>query len=517
MKYLSAPTVAPNPNSRSPLAGVLEFTTDIPSRGEIGISSPSRAWQFSSGSGFRCQHRIPLVGMHPGERCTVTVRSEDEEGRQLECTAPVCFTGVLLPTDIPPIKVTTCVSEKREPGLVLFNIRHSPAAEHLEDFGLIVAVDQVGEVVWLYRTDEAIGDVRRLRNGNILYVSDGRITEIDLLGDTVREWYAVERWHGKTPPKGAICVPTGMFHHAAIELPSGNLLACSMEVREVAEFPATEDHPEGGTETARVVGDVLVEFTPDGTVMNEYRLLDLLDQRRVCYGSRAGYWVRRGFPGTCDWSHVNGLAYDAANNQIIASVRHQDCMIAINRENGGLEWILGNPGNWNEPWSQKLLKPSDGLEWQFHQHDCSVTTSGTIMCFDNGNHRALPFDKKMAGADCYSRAVEFSVDTENRSVEQIWSRGLREDGTYSTYQSGALRLPETGNTFINYGGVCTLDDLPSGQINEGHCQARLIEVASGSTGDVVFELTVNDTSAENPVALSSFRAEHYPGFVIAEN
>jgi arylsulfate sulfotransferase len=517
MKYLSVPTVIANSNPSAPLSGIIEFTTDIPSRAVIRVANTSRAWEFSSSDGWRRQHRIPLVGIHPGERCTVTVRSEDQAGGHLENATPLSFTGVMLPSDIPPIEVTVCVPEKREPGLILFNIRPSPAAEHLGDFGLIAAVDQVGEMVWIYRTDEAIGDVRCLKNGNILYVSDGRITEINLLGDTVREWYAVERWLGKTPPKRAIGVPTGMFHHAAIELPSGNLLACSMEIREVEEFPATEDDPEGGTETAKVVGDVLIEFDPDGRVVNEYRLLDLLDPRRVCYGSRAGYWVHRGFPATCDWSHVNGLSYDAANDQIIASVRHQDCMISINRESGDLEWILGDPGNWNEPWSNKLLKPSDGLQWQFHQHDCSVTTSGTIMCFDNGNHRALPFDKKMNEADCYSRAVEFSVDIENRSVEQIWSRGRKEDGTYSTYQSGALRLPDTGNTFINYGGVCTLDGLPSGQINKGHCQARLIEVTSGSTGEVVFELRVNDTSAEGPIALSSFRAEHYPGFVIAGN
>ena len=232
MKYLSDPTVYADPSARVPLTGILEFTTDIPSQAAIRISSSSRAWEFSSGAELRRQHLIPLVGIHAGEQCTVTVRSEYEGGGQPEGATPLAFTGVSLPADIPPIEVMTCVSEKREPGLVLFNIRHSPAAEHLEDFGLIVAVDQVGEVVWIYRIDEAIGDVRCLKNGNILYVSDGRITEINLLGDTVREWYAAERWHGKTTPKGAIGVPTGMFHHAAIELPSGNLLACSMEIRE---------------------------------------------------------------------------------------------------------------------------------------------------------------------------------------------------------------------------------------------------------------------------------------------
>jgi len=513
MKYISNPIVRANPNARAPLSAVIEFETDFLSRAMISVSGDERTWEIKTAQEFVRLHRIPLVGLHPGEHCEITVRAEDEKGQFVEAPQPVSIVGSAVPDDIPPIKVKVCRPEKREPGVMLFNVRPSPASEDSVDFGLILGVDQDGKIVWLYRNDTAIGDVRVKQNGNILYVSDGLISEIDLLGDTVHEWYAVERWQEKTPPTGATAVQTGMFHHAAIELPTGNILACSMEIREVEGFPATEDQPEGGTETAKVVGDIIIEFTPDGKIVNEYRLLDILDPHRVCYGSRAGYWVRRGFPDTCDWSHVNGLAYDTKRGNIIASVRHQDCMIAVNKDNGELEWILGSPANWRAPWSDKLLSPLGDLEWQYHQHDCSVSTSGTLICFDNGNHRAIPFDDKMPEADCYSRVVEFLINPEQKTVEQLWCRGRDEDGTYSTYQSGAVRLPNTGNTFINYGGVCTLDGVPSGQINTGHCQARLVEVTPDLSGEIVFELEVNDTSTSGPVSLSSFRAEHYPNFL----
>ena len=512
MKFTSNPAISANPNPRAPAAAVLEFATDVASRPVVEVAGTGRSWRAPSGDDARTRHRVPLIGMHPGETCTVRIAAEDRDRNRISPAAPLSVTAPPLPDDFPPFEVTTCVPERREPGAMLFNVRHSPACEHLPDFGVILAVDRAGKVVWFYRLDEAIGDVRRMSNGNILYVADGRICEIDLLGDTVAEWYAAGRWRDKTPPPGAIPVETGMFHHAAIELPSGNILVCSMEIRQIDGFPVKEEEPDGATETARVVGDVIVEFARDGSLVNEYRLLDLLDPRRVCYGSRAAYWVRRGYPDTCDWSHVNGLSYDAADGRIVASVRHQDCLIGIDRETGALDWILGTHANWRAPWSERLLKPADGLEWQYHQHDCSVTPAGTILCFDNGNERAAPPDEKMDGADSYSRAVEFAVDPESRTVRQLWSRGPGDDRIYSAYLSGVFRLPETGNTFINYGGVCTVDGVPSGQVFAGHCKARLIEVTPGSPGETVFELVVNDGADENPVAWSSFRTEHFPDF-----
>ena len=48
---------------------------------------------------------------------------------------------------------------------------------------------------------------------------------------------------------------------------------------------------------------------------------------------------------------------------------------------------------------------------------------GTILCFDNGNHRAQPFATPTPAAKNYSRAVEFAVDEANGTVRQVWSYG----------------------------------------------------------------------------------------------
>ena len=509
MKFVTAPAVSANPNERAPLAAIVAFATDAPSRAVLEVSEGGRRWSVDSGGELRTRHDVPVVGLRPGRDHAIAVTARGAGGERATA-APLGYTAPKLADDFPPLRVISCFPDRREPGVMVFNIRHAPASEHLPGFGLLVGIDRWGEIVWTYRIGEAVGDVRRLANGNLLYVADGRICEIDLLGETRAEWYAGGRWEDRAPPPGALEVAAGMFHHAAIELPCGNLLACSMEIREIDGFPATEDDPQGGAETARVVGDVIVEFARDGTVVNEYRLLDLLDPRRVCYGSRGAYWVRRGFPDTRDWSHVNALAHDGADDGIIVSVRHQDCLIKIDRASGELVWILGDHAGWRTPWAEKLLAPAPGLEWPYHQHDCSITPAGTLLCFDNGNHRAVPFAPGMPEAECYSRAVEFAVDRDRRRVRQIWARGRADDGTYSCFQSGACRLPSTGNTYVNYGGVCSVDGVPSDRLDQGHCGLRQVEVTQAPRGEVVFELTVNDDSAENAVAYSSFRAEHLP-------
>ena len=95
------------------------------------------------------------------------------------------------------------------------------------------------------------------------------------------------------------------------------------------------------------------------------------------------------------------------------------------------------------------------------------------------------------------------------TVRQVWSYG---EGTgerlYACYQGGAYRLPRTGNTFMNYGGICTTDGVPTGDNREGFCRARLMEVTPEK--EIVFDMWIDSSGEDNPVPLSSFRSEFVP-------
>jgi arylsulfate sulfotransferase len=282
----------------------------------------------------------------------------------------------------------------------------------------------------------------------------------------------------------------------------------SAELRVLPDWPEGDDDPRSPRGSRRVVGDVIVEVSPAGDIVKQWKMLDVLDPYRLCYGSCSDIWQSRGFPDSSDWSHGNAVTYDDSDDSILVSLRHQDCIIKLDRASGELKWILGDHGNWRRPWSSKLLKPIGPLQWQYHQHDCSVTPSGTVLCFDNGNFRATPFREKMAADRSYSRAVEYAVDETEMTVSQVWSYGERPDERlYACYQGGAYRLPKSGNTVINYGGICTINGVPTHNV-EGSCQARLVEVTPEN--EIVFDLWIGSTGSGNSAPLCSFRSEFVP-------
>ncbi|MPZ39006.1 MAG: hypothetical protein GEU95_13260 [Rhizobiales bacterium] len=423
--------------------------------------------------------------------------------------------------DLPPIQIVRCESARREPGMMLFNVRGDAKIGERQSYrGWLIGIDQGGEPVCIHKSDTPVQGVRRLPNGNLLVtIVDGLVLEQTLAGETVRQWYATGRYRDRTPPKGGIPVEAETFHHGVNLGPDGNMLLLSVEVREYDNWPGSVIDPNAPRERAKVVGDIVMEVRPDGTKSNEWRILDLLDPYRITYGSRANYWAVRGYPGTMDWCHANGTAYDARDDSVLVSLRTQDCIIKFDRKTGALRWILGAPGNWRPPWSDKLLKADASVAWQFHQHDCSIMPAGTILCFDNGNHRAQPFALRMSPTESYSRAVEFAVDEANGTVRQVWSYGDAPSARlYAGFQGGAARLPKTGNTFISYGGICSIDGRPASgpdRFEPGEVEARdkldicarLIEVTPSR--EVVFDLQIGG-GPDDPKALSVFRSEFVP-------
>ncbi len=128
--------------------------------------------------------------------------------------------------------------------------------------------------------------------------------------------------------------------------------------------------------------------------------------------------------------------------------------------------------------------------------------NGNIFCFDNGW-------KKSFGNDApFIRAVEYSVDPGQMTVEQVWEYG-RERGSEikSSNISDVDYLPATGNRLITSGNI-----RASG-IREG----RIIEVAYPGS-EAVFEAVIRyknafsdgDGWAQNDIIYRGERLPLYP-------
>ena len=496
-RLLAEPTLTHDVNGSAPLTALIEFATDEPAFVTLHIDD-GETLQSVTFDEAETDHSVWVLGLRPERRHTISIELADSAANQSARDHTFEIETAPLPDDFPPIQVLFAEPERMEPGVTLFNANFAPSGE----YGYLVAVDPNGGVIWYSRTDSRTDDVRRISSGNLLYLASGNagesvMVEVDMLGNVVNQWYAAGL--GQVGADGAVPVDVDTFHHEVYELPSENLLTLSTELREFDSYPTSEDDSGVPTERASVVGDVVVEFSRTGRIVNEWALLDLLDPYRIGYGSLGGGWnAAYGNPdgGTRDWAHGNAVIYDENDDALIVSLRTQDAIVKMSRRTGDLSWILGTHNGWNADWNNYLLSPEGDFEWQYHQHAPMLTPTGNILLFDNGTFRARPFNDRMAAADSYSRVVEYEVDEELKRVSQVWAHeGRGDERFYSGAFGDADWLPISGNVLMTDGGRITgAEGRSSDDFFNGQVWARIVEATHTTPAEKVFEITVRDES-----------------------
>ncbi len=514
-EIVGAPSITANPNPAVPLAGILALETNEAARVVLDVTDGTEDSTIPF-EGYRTQHSLPVLGFKPGREYTIRIAVEDPAGNRTDAETPLFFATEGLPAGFPPMEIKASRPDRMEPGVTLFDAIRFVIGEPATPPFYLIAVDEAGDVVWYYETDLAISDARRISDGNLLLMMTNRtqLLEIDMLGNVTAQWHSRMQ---ETPDETSVPVDTNAFHHEVFEMPSGNLLVLSSETRTYPDYPSSDSDPDAPRETATVAGDVVVEFSRDGTIVNQWPLLDMLDPYRIGYDSLGGFWDRF-YPeqgGTRDWAHANAVIYDPEDDTILVSCRHQDVVFKFHRNDpGDLVWLMGPHGNWASPLSDYLLHPSDAeFSWNYHQHAPMITPEGNILLFDNGNYRALPFAEKLPASENYSRAVEYSVNGNTMEIAQVWEYGSpdsTDESIYAPWIGDADYLPETGNVLITFGGITTdpATGLPSDQIGAAKASARLIEVRHSTPAEKVFDLRIGNKDLSDPSGWVVYRSEH---------
>ncbi|WP_297612777.1 aryl-sulfate sulfotransferase [uncultured Sutterella sp.] len=277
------------------------------------------------------------------------------------------------------------------------------------------------------------------------------------------------------------------FSHAMDPMQNGNYL-----VR-----VASSDHVRADGKHVRTVRDVIIEVDPNGNVVDEWRLFDILDPYRdnvlkvldqgaVCLNidaSQAGKTLSAeqlaeqdksdkfgdivGSGAGRNWVHVNSVDYDPTDDSIIISSRHQSALIKIGRDKK-VKWIMGSPEGWKKEFADKVLTPVDskgnkikcegskcegGFDWTWTQHtgwrvdSMSDKKTFILSVFDNGDARGM--EQPPLPDMKYSRAVFFKIDQEKMTVEQIWEYGKeRGHEWYSPVTSLTEYMPDKKSVFV---------------------------------------------------------------------
>ena len=466
LTVLSGPSFIPAKNA--PLAGLLSLTTDVGARVSVDVDDGTSTWSRSFYV-YTNQQFLPLVGFHPGRTNRILVTATDKQRNSTVVTQSVIFVSPPLPVDFPRIKLLTNQPERLEPGYTLFRVAINSATK-----GYHVIVDGSGQVVWYSSTASQL-DVRQLPNGNLFFFSPTNFVEMNLVGQTVRTW---------SVPKGATINP-----HDGLFTTHNTILYLSDAGAVVTNYPTSTTLSNAPTRTAtNVVYQRVVEISAtNSAVLNTWSMIGMLDPRRITYMMTLGTSV-------CDSEHCNSVVENPEGDSIIVSLRHQNAVIKFSRTTGQLIWILGPHENWGPQWQPYLLTPvGSPFSWQYGQHSATLTPSGTLLLYDNGNYRATPFGASVPDPANYSRGVEYQIDETLMEVSQVWDYGSNQrERLYTDRVGNAEPLPLTGNILVTFGSVRYVNGVAPSSYGPSASMARIKEISHDTPPEVLFDLAVTE-------------------------
>ncbi|MCD6163279.1 MAG: aryl-sulfate sulfotransferase [candidate division Zixibacteria bacterium] len=179
----------------------------------------------------------------------------------------------------------------------------------------------------------------------------------------------------------------------------------------------------GGNTAACVIGYIVQELDNFKNVVFQWRSWDHFEITDAAPDINLQHY-------RIDYCHGNTLEPDYDGNLLI-SCRNMDECTKINRQTGEIIWRLGGSNN-----EFVFINDSRGFS---HQHDIRRLSNGNITLYDNGNFHEPR----------YSRAIEYEIDEDNKTIAQVWEFSNTPD-EFGVVMGNTQRLAG-GNTFIGWG------------------------------------------------------------------
>jgi len=517
--FQTQPSVRLNSNPAAPQAAIIEFRSSGPVTTTIRGISGDHEFETVYHSDRDPAKGLPIVGMRADREYKFDVYIADSSGAKRSSRQPKVKTPPLpdRPDLMPQIVTETKNGQAMANGYTLFNPRRriplevedaiSAASEFNENLGILIVVDQAGEVVWYYHGDSRITDYRPIANGNIAFItSDNRLIEIDLLGNTVASWVAKNRPQQRE--HSATLVDAQTFHHSFQEYPNGDFLILSTEIRELPNYYTSETDPKAPRKTQRVVGDVVIRFNREGEVVWKWSAFDYLDPYEIGYLTFSSYWVRRGFPDTLDWSHANGVRIVDEGKSILVNFRLISGIAKVDVATKEIEWFaISEPEELGPDVAEKALKLPENQDWFWMPHAPWITDEGTLLIFNNDNFGSRPFGDFKSPAQIRSRAEEYALDEDGKTLKKIWESRFPDEEPMRSWAMGSVQPLENGNALVGYGLLLRPEGVeeltwPKRLAHPAWTQIR--EYTKSDPAQLVWTLTLLPLTEDSPIGWSIY-------------
>lgn len=449
-----------NPNRIAPLTALVNISSEKVFKASYTVLGETPISQNFIQESERIQ--LPIVGLYPGRTNKVALKLEFEEETKLDT---LLITTASIPIFFPRIEINKLNRDKMESGLHGCDIHY---ANHGKFRSIPMIFDDQGVIRWYLNLSFAqsmVSPFQRLKNGNLLMVDRFNIYQFNMLGQMLNQ-VTIDNNYG--------------MHHDVMELPNQDLLIC---------VGTRNNYITLDGEKVISDSDFIIHFdTKRNKIVKQWDLAKHLDVSRDDLN-----FFRKG-----DWLHMNGLDFNSKDSTIIVSAKNQG-LIKISWKDE-LKWILSPNKNWgkagrdgtgnstqpyvlsavnsdDKPFSnsiQKGDKSADKFDFPWGPHAPEILENGNILVFDNGTYRQFENEIK------YSRAVEYEINEETRTVKQIWQYGKeRGEEFYSSIVSDVDVLPNTGNILVSSGFLKPKTDY----------SAKIVEV-DYNTGEEIFEATL---------------------------
>lgn len=469
-QFSAAPELTINPNGRSPSTALVSFEANKPVKARYQVVGSEVDWEYL-GSEFATDHRQPLVGLPIGVTYSLAITLIDVDGRSTALDEPI---EVSLP------QVTSAIDEFPQVDgqaagpmagysiLSAFRYRDEndadgiPFAVRDEGYGLLIALDSDQKVRWSLEVDYLVERIEQSTPTTLTLASARGLETIDFLGNRIGRVRGERQMPEEAGDATVATLRANFLHSGGDTLPNGNRLLLTTELRILEDYPtpydspvdpglarlgddlpAGSDYPRASDETA-VVGDVVIEVSPQGRIVDRWTLFDLLDYRRSSYHGSLSTWSRiyppdNRFGPAVSFTQASGIVYDAERDTIIVSVRYQSAIIGIDRKSGQLKWILGDPTSWKDGWSQKLLTQVANdreFEWPYYPSSVALTRDGDLLLVDGGGYRAIPPNEPADLSAGLARVLVLRIDESKMQIEQVFGYALERP-------AGLARSPST--------------------------------------------------------------------------
>ena len=449
------PLVVVNPYGVSPLTALILLQTDEPCQISVRVPGEDAQTELSyTFTGYNTDHIIPVYGLYANTENQVEVTFAPEQGNAYSLTVPVQTEALNARYDFLHIVTSMEQPGKYEPGV---NISYESVL-FLEG---IAAFDAGGEPRWHLAYPDASFFVQNYDyHGHILLAVDYDYQQRYLL---------------ETDPLGRLYQITAMYDSS-----------CHHDITVYSDHTVLIPYNSINQPT---IEDLIVEMDlSTGEVTNVMDLRDVLQSTRGISNA------------SNDVFHLNAIETIEGSTDILLSLRAHSNILRMSWPDGEIKWIAGDDENVLPMYEKYYLTPvGEDYEAFYRQHAPYILSSSdieggifNILLFDNGWTRD-EHDAAVTEDTLYSRMVEYRIDENAGTIEQVRQYGKEYGRALYSYVQGDADELENGNWLGAFDVTVGTDAIPFApayvEVDANNDLVWMMQITSFSNidGDTHFE------------------------------